>query len=218
MRFLPVLFTSTAFHLGLMAGMPGFSFDKKNQVLTASRAVTVHLVSGKPGAKHSKTQPMAVAPKLDYKKDTSARASIALPPKASKADVPPVLDRPAAKPTEDLLPPPTADTVEEAPSFSGATDQESGDGNLRLIRDSLTNMNYTEDALESRFEGILMVDVTVDQDGRVIRAHLTNPSGLKLDEHVLAAARNARYEPLSGDLSNETPKVAHLRFDFKLIR
>ena len=54
---------------------------------------------------------------------------------------------------------------------------------------------YTLQAKQAEIEGLVKVEVTVDETGRVIAARLVNGLGYGLDESALEAAKKCVYEP-----------------------
>ena len=54
---------------------------------------------------------------------------------------------------------------------------------------------YTKDARQAEIEGLVRIEVTVDESGRVIAARLLNGLGYGLDEAALDAARKCVFEP-----------------------
>jgi outer membrane biosynthesis protein TonB len=91
-----------------------------------------------------------------------------------------------------------------------------GHGGPRLIRASVADILYTADALAAKFEGALLVDLAINEFGEVVAAALRNPSGLMLDDGVLAAAKSAQYKPAMDADGQPTASGAQLRFNFQL--
>jgi protein TonB len=56
-------------------------------------------------------------------------------------------------------------------------------------------ITYTKEGQEAEIEGVVRVQVTVDETGRVITASLVSGLGYGLDERALAAARDTLFEP-----------------------
>ena len=54
---------------------------------------------------------------------------------------------------------------------------------------------YNKEAQIAEIEGVIKVQVTVDETGKVISAHVLNSLGYGLDEIALAAARDSEFEP-----------------------
>jgi TonB family protein len=84
-----------------------------------------------------------------------------------------------------------------------------------LVGSSVHAPDYTGDALAAAFEGMLVVEVVVDENGRVVKAVLQNPSRLGIDAGVIAVARQARYAPAVGADGQRKPAQARLNFNFR---
>jgi protein TonB len=56
---------------------------------------------------------------------------------------------------------------------------------------------YTMQARQAEIEGVVRIEVTVDETGRVIAAHVVSGLGYGLDESALAAAKASVFEPAS---------------------
>jgi protein TonB len=54
---------------------------------------------------------------------------------------------------------------------------------------------YTMEARQAEIEGVVKVEVTVDETGNVIAAHVLSGLGYGLDESALAAARSSTFDP-----------------------
>ncbi len=54
---------------------------------------------------------------------------------------------------------------------------------------------YTRDAKQAEIEGLVRIEVTVDESGKVIAARVLNGLGYGLDEAALEAARKCVFEP-----------------------
>ena len=84
----------------------------------------------------------------------------------------------------------------------------------RLVRDSITDPKFTADARRIGFRGTIIIDLELDENGRVVRAILKNPTGLQLDREAVAAARDARYIPAIDLTGRPVASTAELRFEF----
>jgi protein TonB len=75
---------------------------------------------------------------------------------------------------------------------------------------------YTQQAKQAEIEGLVKVEVTVDETGHVIAARLLNGLGYGLDESALEAARKCVYQPatLCGKAVVATAVVAQ-RFELE---
>lgn len=56
-------------------------------------------------------------------------------------------------------------------------------------------ITYTKEGQEAEIEGVVRVQVTVDETGKVIKASVISGLGYGLDERALAAARDTLFEP-----------------------
>jgi periplasmic protein TonB len=56
-------------------------------------------------------------------------------------------------------------------------------------------ISYTKEGQEAEIEGVVRVQVTVDETGKVIAATVLSGLGYGLDERALAAARDSTFEP-----------------------
>lgn len=83
-----------------------------------------------------------------------------------------------------------------------------------LERDSIIVPRFTDDALNRGFRGILVFELTLDEDGRVIETRLRNPSGLRIDREAIASASNARYVPAKDLYGRPISSTAELSFAF----
>jgi TonB family protein len=84
-----------------------------------------------------------------------------------------------------------------------------------LMRDSVIAPKFTRDALDAGFEGLLVVDLLVDELGRVTKARLINPTGFGIDDEALLAAQMARYKPAQDLGGRPVASSAELRFEFR---
>jgi protein TonB len=66
---------------------------------------------------------------------------------------------------------------------------------VRPKRSVSVQAKYTKDARQAEIEGLVRVEVTVDESGRVIAARLLNGLGYGLDEAAMDAAKKCVFEP-----------------------
>jgi protein TonB len=66
---------------------------------------------------------------------------------------------------------------------------------VRPKRSVSVQAKYTKDARQAEIEGLVRIEVTVDEGGRVIAARLLSGLGYGLDEAALDAARKCVFEP-----------------------
>jgi TonB family protein len=84
-----------------------------------------------------------------------------------------------------------------------------------LMRESVVEPKFTRDAMDAGFEGLLVVDLLVDELGRVTKARLINPSGFRIDDEAILAAQTARYRPAQDLGGRPVASSAELRFEFR---
>jgi periplasmic protein TonB len=68
---------------------------------------------------------------------------------------------------------------------------------VRPKRQAPVAPKYTLEARQAEVEGVVRVEVTVDEAGHVVNAHVVSGLGYGLDEAALAAARASTFEPAS---------------------
>jgi protein TonB len=76
-----------------------------------------------------------------------------------------------------------------------ATSDECTQPVVRPKRSVSVQAKYTRDARQAEIEGLVRIEVTVDEGGRVIAARLLSGLGYGLDEAALDAARKCVFEP-----------------------
>lgn len=82
----------------------------------------------------------------------------------------------------------------------------------RLILSSVITPKYTEAALESNLEGNFIVDVYVDDQGRVLQSELRKPVGFGMGERLLEAARQAQFVPRKNKFGRSEAGWAEIKF------
>lgn len=87
-------------------------------------------------------------------------------------------------------------------------------GMARLLYQTIQPPRFTADALAAGFAGLLVVELALDEDGRVVRTQLVNPSGFRIDDEALMAAKGARYLPARNSAGQPIASSAELRFRF----
>jgi protein TonB len=66
---------------------------------------------------------------------------------------------------------------------------------VRPKRKLPVSRKYTMQARQAEIEGVVRVEVTVDESGRVLSARIVSGLGYGLDESALAAAKATTFEP-----------------------
>ena len=76
---------------------------------------------------------------------------------------------------------------------------------------------YSEDARKAKFQGIVVLQVTVEPDGRAIDIHLVKGAGLGLDERALQAVQNWHFKPALGPNGRPVATVTNIEVNFRLL-
>ncbi len=97
-----------------------------------------------------------------------------------------------------------ADQVEQM-----GADQSAG---ARLIQGSFLIPEYTQDALDTNLEGSYIVDLYIDEAGKVIDAQPRKKIGYGMDERVVQSARSARFIPRKNRQGGAIAGWTELRF------
>ncbi|HEX4462428.1 MAG TPA: energy transducer TonB, partial [Polyangia bacterium] len=88
-----------------------------------------------------------------------------------------------------------------------------------LVSGSCTDtLEYPASALDSRHEGTVHMLVSIDEEGRVLQAKLTEHVGFGLDEAALTAVKSrCRFTPARDADGNPVPALIEHLFVFHLI-
>jgi len=76
---------------------------------------------------------------------------------------------------------------------------------------------YSEDARKAKFQGIVVLQVTVEPDGHAIDIHLVRGAGLGLDERALQAVQNWHFKPAVGPNGKPVATVTNIEVNFRLL-
>jgi periplasmic protein TonB len=76
---------------------------------------------------------------------------------------------------------------------------------------------YSEDARKAKFQGIVVLQATIEPDGHAIDVHLVKGAGLGLDERALGAVRNWRFRPAPGPNGRPVATVTTIEVNFRLL-
>ena len=76
---------------------------------------------------------------------------------------------------------------------------------------------YSEDARKAKFQGMVVLQVTVEPDGHAIDIHLVKGAGLGLDERALQAVQNWRFKPALGPNGKPVATVTNIEVNFRLL-
>lgn len=82
-----------------------------------------------------------------------------------------------------------------------------------LIRESMATPQYTDAALDAGFEGVVTVEVLVDEAGQVTQAELTRKVGYGMDQRIVDAARAARFKPRQNKLGRAEAGWTSIKFN-----
>lgn len=83
-----------------------------------------------------------------------------------------------------------------------------------LLKQTVQSPRFTKDALAAGFDGLLVLELYVDEEGRVVKTTLLNPTGFEIDGEALRSARAARYLPARNSSGQPIASSAELRFRF----
>ena len=97
-----------------------------------------------------------------------------------------------------------------ASEYQGLAGDLSADA--RLIRSSIQVPKYTDDALEANLEGNFIVDVYVDESGKVLQSEVRKRIGFGMDERLLEAARIAKFNPRKNKSGRVIAGWAEIKF------
>ena len=86
----------------------------------------------------------------------------------------------------------------------------------KLIRGSVKDPGYTTEAEDANIEGVWIVDVFVEVDGRVSSAELRKKIGFGMDQRVMEAAKAARFSPRKNKLGVSERGWAEIKFTLVL--
>lgn len=84
-----------------------------------------------------------------------------------------------------------------------------------LIAGSVEIPEYTEGALDAGFEGLVIVEVFVDVNGRVTEAEIEKKIGYGMDKRLIDSAKAARFIPRKN--SKGQPLASWTRIPFRLV-
>jgi periplasmic protein TonB len=74
---------------------------------------------------------------------------------------------------------------------------------------------FSEEARKNKFQGLCVLEVTVDTTGRPVNIHVVNSLGMGLDEKAIEAVKTWRFEPAMKD-GHAIPLTINLEVDFHL--
>jgi protein TonB len=205
--------------------------------------VTVTVLSVQARFAPAKPQPVKI--RILEKKAEPKIAEVPKPPPKPPAPPKPkpkqktATDRP--KPIDRSLPPPkpiqglTADAMSKGGKvavplgntlMTGDTGERprvapaAFDGDLtsdaRLIGDSIVKPEYTDAAVEANLNGQVLVEVQVDEAGKVVDASLKRKVGFGMDERILGSIRSARFVPRKDRYGKAEAGWTEIKFNLQL--
>jgi len=86
----------------------------------------------------------------------------------------------------------------------------------KVIRSSVAVPEYTDEAVAAWLEGNAVVDVYVDEEGRVSEAELKRKVGYGMDERLVDAARRARFKPRKDRFGRAVPGWSEVKFRLEM--
>ena len=75
--------------------------------------------------------------------------------------------------------------------------------------------DYSEEARKAKFQGIVILQVVVDSDGRSREIRVARSAGMGLDEKAIEAVRQWRFEPGTKD-RHAVAVVVNVEVNFRL--
>ena len=108
----------------------------------------------------------------------------------------------ALKPVQPVIaaaePPAAVATPSNASADAGEGDDQLDGGDqsaeAMLIHSTVVKPEYTSEALFARLEGLFPMNINIDEAGRVISAQLAKKVGYGMDQRILAAMKEARFQ------------------------
>ena len=76
---------------------------------------------------------------------------------------------------------------------------------------------YTEEARKARFQGVVVVEITILPDGRASEVRIVRGLGMGLDEKALEAVRTWRFKPMIGPGGRPVPVDVTIEVGFRLL-
>lgn len=76
--------------------------------------------------------------------------------------------------------------------------------------------NYSDEALRARYQGVCLIEMIVDAQGKVQNPRVIRPLGMGLDEKALQAIRNWKFKPAMKDGKTPVPVMITVEVGFHL--
>jgi periplasmic protein TonB len=225
---------SLILHVGAAVGLSLIPHHKKSEVVAISMTVAKKKGDDKP---KPPDLPPPEPPKPAAAKTKSAPApKLAAPPpeREAKNDAPPptpgmenlldmgMMGNGGSGPgmalgarESNVAPRPTATATTKRTEELSQTAEKCTDPVVRPHRKGGPQPAYTAPARQAEIEGVVKIEVTVDDTGRVTAARVVTPLGYGLDEAATAAAKHWMFEPAT-KCGRPVMGTATLPFRFKL--
>ncbi|MGE0174730.1 MAG: energy transducer TonB [Oligoflexales bacterium] len=85
-----------------------------------------------------------------------------------------------------------------------------------LIASSIKKPEYTDQALSTGFEGLVVVSVFVNDTGDVSDAEIDKEVGYGMDERIIQSARQAKFQPRLDKNGNPVSGWAEIKFSMRI--
>ena len=157
--------------------------------------------------------PAAATPPLSLPIPRPATAGLALA--AKPEDTAPKTVKPLVAATQ-LPSNAAAPSLASSAAGDGDDQLDGGDQSAEalLIHSTVIKPEYTTEALFARLEGLFPMNINIDATGRVVSAQLAKKVGFGMDQRILAAIREARFQP--GHDAHGQPRGGWVKIKFKL--
>jgi len=109
----------------------------------------------------------------------------------------------------------TGDTGER-PKVAPAAFEGDLSSDARLLADSIVKPEYTDAAIEANLEGQIVVEVQVDEAGKVVDASLKRKVGYGMDERILNSVKGARFTPRKDRYGKAEGGWTEIKFNLQL--
>jgi protein TonB len=108
------------------------------------------------------------------------------------------------------------DSSDRRPHVKPLSSSEVLSSQASLDRSSIEVPEYTEDALSLKIEGTFILDVFVDDNGKVLKAELKNRIGHGMDERLIESAKKAKFFPAKDHFGKNIAVWAQIKFRLEL--
>lgn len=186
---------------GLAIYLFAASASKAAKEIKPPARVTIRQRTAQPAKPATAPLSVPATPKTKPQPKTSSKKEVV------KKTVPkpiPVLKPDAPEVAPELPEPETQSEVSESSdsvaytnegASAGAEGAQDLSGEGSLISSSIQKPEYTPEAIKARVQGVFLVDVHLDADGRPLEVELIDSPGFGMDERILEALKQAKYNP-----------------------